>query len=190
MTEDLRKRLLAAISDAERGIGEYARQTMDANPEMVCGLRGLEEARRLLMREAAGASLPAQPRFDPANHHNALACPYCNPDRLTLTTRKGASTVRCLNCGTPMNCGSPEKAEGDAAPRLALEGWRDISSAPKDGTAVLVVGPKSIAAVVAKHEGEWGWVTMPGRYSLKPTLWQPLPPAPDTSFPTSTEEGP
>lgn len=28
--------------------------------------------------------LQPPPRFDPSNHHNALACPYCNPDNLSL----------------------------------------------------------------------------------------------------------
>lgn len=33
--------------------------------------------------------------FDPSNHHNALACPYCNPDKMVLAKPAAASEAGC-----------------------------------------------------------------------------------------------
>lgn len=68
--------------------------------------------------------------------------------------------------------------------------WRDIASAPKDGTAILVS---------YRHMGQWvfrlvsgdvrydptsgdtfvRWLALPGGAQVKPTFWQPLPLPPD-----------
>lgn len=60
---------------------------------------GLGDGRRIC--EALG--------FDPTNHHNALKCPYCNPDGLILAkqpaqncgTECGAASVGADNLETP-----------------------------------------------------------------------------------------
>lgn len=64
-----------------------------------------------------------------------------------------------------------------AAPQPALSaGWRDISTAPKDGTLILVREPRcSGIAVMYLH----GWKYESGGICyLEPTHWQPLPVAP------------
>lgn len=66
--------------------------------------------------------------------------------------------------------------------------WRDIATAPKDGTYVLVTNADAGGAWVAKYTGERAfienpWMSMmlntwhlPNRYhSFKPTHWMPLP---------------
>lgn len=50
--------LVQAIKDIEIGVGEYGRQTMEVNPEMVRGLRGIEAARRQLCQWADTLAAP------------------------------------------------------------------------------------------------------------------------------------
>ncbi len=69
-----------------------------------------------------------------------------------------------------------EEPEEYAAPEPS--GWRQIETAPRDGTVILLWGPRYQDAIT----GEWskvapGWVDA-GRYALEATHWQPLPPAP------------
>lgn len=64
----------------------------------------------------------------------------------------------------------------------AMSEWRDIASAPKDGTAVLLLSPKWRNPSV----GWWletfgGWHSFPGSYGMKPTHWMPLPLPPTRS---------
>lgn len=63
--------------------------------------------------------------------------------------------------------------------------WRDIASAPKDGTPVLVhLSAKDIAkrdgwhgpAQVAANRGR-GWISIPGMWSCTPVAWRPIPSA-------------
>ncbi len=37
------------------------------------------------------------PPFDPSNHHNALACPYCNPDNLSLSKQPPKDSIDAIN---------------------------------------------------------------------------------------------
>lgn len=76
-----------------------------------------------------------------------------------------------------------------ASPVPAASGWRDIASAPKDGTWILVFEP---AGNPPYHVARWGeyepgfndgdetWVTIaigpnPDTYEPTPTHWRPLP---------------
>lgn len=52
------------------------------------------------LRHAAQAALAASPRVgapDLTNHHNALACPYCNPDNLSLSKQPPTESVKAIN---------------------------------------------------------------------------------------------
>jgi hypothetical protein len=54
----------------------------------------------------------------------------------------------------------------DFEPKSRMTEWRDISTAPRDGTRVLIVGGNWLAAVIASADGKlWG----------QPTHWRPLP---------------
>jgi len=68
-------------------------------------------------------------------------------------------------------------------------GWRDIESAPRDGTAVLVYEPAEKSMAVGWWEDHYVWVS-PGAWITdyarsdtpvwRPTHWQPLPSPPET----------
>lgn len=78
----------------------------------------------------------------------------------------------------------PASAGFDAGYRAAMrEPWKLIQSAPKDGRRVLlngVCGDRGVVIVV----GRFGlvtraWHSVPGRESMVPTHWMPLPEPPD-----------
>lgn len=64
--------------------------------------------------------------------------------------------------------------------------WQDISTAPKDGTAVLIWNPSSYQGKGGSFVGiyfktrEYGlqWICHPGYIRAEPTHWMPLPPPP------------
>lgn len=62
------------------------------------------------------------------------------------------------------------------------DGWRDIATAPKDGTPILVYCPfQSPNCVVVKwRDVRQGWVNASsfGLITSEPTHWMPLPPPP------------
>lgn len=61
-----------------------------------------------------------------------------------------------------------------------VHGWLDISTAPKDGTRILVTTKSDHIMIVWYEEnfGMNGWVSYPGAYGCEPTHWQPLPTPP------------
>lgn len=66
--------------------------------------------------------------------------------------------------------------------------WRDISSAPKDGSAVLgwcvwTRTESAEARVVRYARTRDGWISAPGAYDCRPTHWMPLPDPPQPSDP-------
>ena len=72
------------------------------------------------------------------------------------------------------------------------EGWRDIETAPKDGTEILLYGPgvlnsegRTSMYARAQHvgwadevEGHLTWYTRDPRVTCRPTHWRPLPEPP------------
>lgn len=75
---------------------------------------------------------------------------------------------------------------------LGAEGWRDIKSAPKDGTEILLYGPgvlhsdgRTSMYARAQHvgwaqevEGHLHWYTRDPRVTCRPIAWRPLPEPP------------
>lgn len=57
--------------------------------------------------------------------------------------------------------------------------WRDIESAPKDGTEILVSN-NEFMALVSWYDGEWVEAARELDYMV-PTHWMPLPPLPKDS---------
>lgn len=116
--------------------------------------------------------------FDPSKHHNALACPYCNPNRLTLAAQPPADSVAAIQ---DHRAASPALAD---APR---DGWLPIETAPKDGTWVMLYvrwqDKRDIIGCgqwTLDGEGRrvWFWP-----WSNQPTHWQPLPAPPGADAP-------
>jgi hypothetical protein len=67
--------------------------------------------------------------------------------------------------------------------REDLTGWRDIESAPKDGSEVLCfVGPGYVGGVIMlrweMHDGHWAWNDW-DYDTWEPTHWMPLPTPPE-----------
>ena len=72
------------------------------------------------------------------------------------------------------------------------EGWRDIASAPKDGTEILLYGPGVLLSdgrtsmyARAQHvgwahevDGHFEWATRDPCVTCRPTHWRPLPEPP------------
>ena len=87
--------------------------------------------------------------------------------------------------GAQERCQGQALAKADAILALApARGWRDIASAPRDGTIIAVTGCNGILETYAAH---WdgpaqGWKAWPYGYEhyCEPTHWLPLPPAPET----------
>ena len=64
---------------------------------------------------------------------------------------------------------------------LARMEWRDIESAPKDGTRFLAWCPyvgRVIMRIDGVHRETWA-IDPSGRLGCNPTKWMPLPPAPE-----------
>lgn len=55
--------------------------------------------------------------------------------------------------------------------------WRDIESAPHNGSRVLIIDTASRCRVAEFINGRWR--SVPGEYAVKPTHWQPLPSPPE-----------
>jgi hypothetical protein len=63
----------------------------------------------------------------------------------------------------------------------SLSGWRDIATAPKDGTRVLLFNPgeppyQCVGCWLNNTTGG-GWVS--SEWDVEPSHWQPLPPPPE-----------
>ena len=107
------------------------------------------------------------------------------------------SDVYCPRChSSGADCGKVAESLSAALSHPA-DGWRDIESAPKDGTEILLYGPPCTyngkdypARVTSGSWQEWeetenyeagaSWVSFDGGFleELPPTMWHPLPAAP------------
>jgi hypothetical protein len=57
-------------------------------------------------------------------------------------------------------------------------GWQPIETAPKDGSVIVTMHPKWAGVQAATWTLRGIWVTVPGRYTVRPTLWMATPPLP------------
>ena len=60
-----------------------------------------------------------------------------------------------------------------------LDGWQDISTAPKDGGRIIVIGGRHSEPEIVEADGEW-WRSNPSLRAV-PTHWMHLPPPPSVS---------
>lgn len=131
------------------------------------------------------------------------SCPFCGGSedvRLKYRRQGGVHWVQCWN-GECSARGSNSKTEAGAIaawntrtqPPVSNDAWQDISTAPRDGTAILVGGKNFVCkaywsnnAHFAQFEEKPGWQVYDcedGYYSFslepnEPTAWQPLPQPP------------
>lgn len=57
--------------------------------------------------------------------------------------------------------------------------WRDIESAPDDGTRILVCGGRYVEVEIVKADGGfWRYYKLQHWGSSTPTRWMPIPPPP------------
>ena len=66
--------------------------------------------------------------------------------------------------------------------KAAMPGWQDISTAPKDGTPILVADSGPYAFVVEWSSRFRGWYGA-DKWIWEPTHWQPLPAPPKEENP-------
>lgn len=65
-----------------------------------------------------------------------------------------------------------------------VQGWQDISTAPKDGTRVILWHALYSQPLAAQFYGEWwGFDFELGPLKYQPSHWQPLPPPPGQEQP-------
>lgn len=111
-----------------------------------------------------------------------LPCPFCGGKAKEEWRSGGRAHHRifCLGCQASTgwaNIGHDASAYRDWNTRLS--GWRDIASAPRDGTSIVFwEPPKSPVVGYLSQCLGYGWQSIPGDKRYKPTLWMPLPPAP------------
>lgn len=155
---------------------------------------------------AAGAGLEAQ----------LLSCPFCGGDQISTGHIRDGRSCGCSTCGASIRAyNGPTSAEGRVraawnrrsrsvdASTPSPDGWRDIASAPKDGTPILAIGPVPVDGDVEVREtywhfygegsiakaafdrgegssGNWRWAEPAHNWAQewKPTHWMPLPPLP------------
>lgn len=101
--------------------------------------------------------------------------------------------VPCATCGrssydheikAALRPDPPALLAGAAA--LLAQDWRDIESAPKDGTLVLTIAMNDIRngrpnQSLARWSTRGRWLTTPGAYAICPSHWMPLPSPPRVS---------
>jgi hypothetical protein len=110
-----------------------------------------------------------------------LPCPFCGADAGLLRTE---TEIICTNCGATGPSFPPVDApKVTAAWNRRVSPWQDISTAPKDGTMVLVSYVYAeepvcdIAAYMDSSTFGGSWLRM-NRHLCRPTHWMPLPPPP------------
>jgi hypothetical protein len=72
----------------------------------------------------------------------------------------------------------------------AAHGWRDIATAPKDGTnfLALVSHNRKHHQLVGCITPSGSFVSWPGRWNYQPTHWQPLPACPEAAPEAAKDE--
>ncbi len=126
-----------------------------------------------------------------------LPCPFCGgsahfvngPSVHADTLRCECESDKCASNGE-FSAWRAAAAAWNTRAAIAASGdqWRDISTAPKDGTEILVTGLSTpdgrYISVGMVRDGEWRsnwWSDDPKEVLFAPTHWQPLPALPKGS---------
>ena len=195
---DIATRLGAAgTGDAGRGVDTPSTAT-PAN-KITAGLDDIAEGRFDVVRVATPAAAPAQApaatELD-AGLRQTLTGAKGAIDRMRRGLREGCTyRDRLLSIGE-LDAVSDLIRDALAAPSSdrggATDGWRDIATAPKDGTLYLVFGLDTdghpeIAVAFWRAQHGTCWIAPTGWERVHPTHWRPLPAPPTTSTTTGTE---
>jgi hypothetical protein len=100
------------------------------------------------------------PLPDHDNHHNALRCPYCNPDRLVLVSPKDANDY----CRVLTALGMEE--EGD--PVAGIERLRAVLA---ELVALKDIKDKGLLAAAESSDGSKHWRLQADYERRKPLAW-------------------
>lgn len=116
-------------------------------------------------------------------------CPFCGGSDIHLRHHQAnqMSWVSCVGCGfeAPSETGVTDDDAVNYWNRR--DAWRDISTAPKDGTIILLVGGAYHGNLfagfwcISPYSPERPWVSVVNNsnlYEHVPTHWMPLPAAP------------
>jgi Lar family restriction alleviation protein len=118
-----------------------------------------------------------------------LPCPFCGARGILLNSlwQNGQNSIDCMKCGA-IGPATLDKVAAVISWNRRASGWQPISTAPRDGTEVLLwfSGPET-ATPHGRKIGRWsgrvhGFPWNCGASSFPadaPTHWQPLPPAPE-----------
>jgi hypothetical protein len=147
------------------------------------GVRAVEDlaAATRVPPPAARTDDAGRPRVDISNHHNALACPYCNPKGLVTPAEVAALVAE-----------RAALVAERAAWQQGVPQWQPIETAPKEEDVWFWCVPKTAAEAFVDtsghpivgthqpylHRGKWNtWSSL-----TKATHWMPLPAPPDDKW--------
>ena len=126
----------------------------------------------------------------PGDERGLLPCPFCGEEPKTVSGRDSLS-IFCCNamCAVQPETGAIRDEKAIAAWNTRASGWRDIASAPRDGTTVLLWGLYQQEPCTALFRGGQ-WIPVWDGFSVieymsdfgtdyktidVPTHWMPLP---------------
>lgn len=114
-------------------------------------------------------------------------CPFCGGTELTYINHRRC--IRCKSCdaeGPYEPTGTEDNLWNTRADKAVPDGWQDISTAPRDGTHIIVFRPvydgQYIPQVGVDYFKKWSaepngsW--MKSRADCQPTHWMPFPQPP------------
>jgi hypothetical protein len=95
-----------------------------------------------------------------------------------------AGDEECTHAEACINIVDEVTAMLSASPTPPADGWRDIATAPRDGSLILACRPRWIrAAIFEWNDDDDNWWSNDSEAvgAPQPTFWQPLPPPPSTA---------
>jgi hypothetical protein len=105
---------------------------------------------------------------------------YALPDVQSIEAAIAIATLRAERDAARFHCDAAWDDIAELQRALNTTEWRDIATAPKDGTKILTFAPcaEDKIAVRSKNCGLSNWWPYGGSGGVICTYWMPLPPAP------------
>jgi len=151
-----------------------ARAAIAAMPSPVQHACRDEIAAYLMARDESGQARPLSSRL----LEWGLTCVFAGKN----AKHSGDCTNECHSCGRCIT--DTVLADADAILAAAMPSpWKDISSAPKDGTWILIAAkdlyPCDAHWSRSAFDDTWDWTDSAGLFATQPTHWMPLPAGPE-----------
>jgi hypothetical protein len=113
-----------------------------------------------------------------------LPCQWCQSVELTAVQFQGRGYIRCLTCGAQGPATAVSITEARAAWNRRASGWQPIETAPRNRKMVALIAPypNSGREWTDPWNSWWDekareWPRWP--HPFPPTMWAPLPAAPE-----------